>query len=80
MEIKGTKDSHIQIPKSLLKPFSLPKSDVDSSGKKVKYNKVFMMDMEGNISDIDIKDANTEKGYYEDIIETVLLKKYEAFS
>lgn len=77
MKIKGTKDSHIQIPKSLLKPFSTPVSIVNALGLKETPDMVFKMDMEGNISQESIKEANTEFGYYEDIIETSLLKSIE---
>ena len=38
---------------------------------------VFKMDMEGNLSQVDIKEANTEFGYYEDAIESSLLKSIE---
>ena len=77
MEIKGTKDSHIQIPKSLLKPFSTPVSIVNSLGFKETPDMVFKMDMDGTISQENIKETNTEFGYYEDIIETSLLKSIE---
>ncbi|MBP5404995.1 MAG: hypothetical protein J6Y74_03505 [Clostridia bacterium] len=77
MEIKGTKDSHIQIPKSLLKPFSTPVSIVNSLGFKETPDMVFKMDMEGTISQESIKEANTEYGYYDDFIETSLLKSIE---
>ena len=77
MGIKGTKDSHIQIPKSLLKAFSSPVSIENSLGLKETPNMIFKMDMEGNITQERIKDTNTEFGYYEDFIETTLLKSVE---
>lgn len=77
MKLNGTKDSHIQIPKSLLKGFSSPHYFKNILGKDEKPNMVYKLDMEGNITLVNIKTENTEKGYYEDEIESTFLPSIE---
>lgn len=77
MKIQGTQDSHIQIPKLLLKEFSTPVLIKNKSGRNEKPKMVYKLDMNGNITQVNIKDENTEKGYYEDFIEEKLLPLIE---
>lgn len=77
MKIKGTQDSHILIPKLLLKGFSTPVVLKNKMGKQEKPNMVYKLDMNGKITQVNIKKENTELGYYEDTIETELLPSIE---
>lgn len=76
-KIQGHFKSHIQIPKSVLEGFSTSKKIVNDKGFTETPNMIFAMDMEGNISEINIKDANTAFGYYEDVIESKVLPTFE---
>lgn len=77
MKIKGSKNSHIQIPKLLLKGFSSSIFKKNEMGKNEKPRMVYKLDMDGNVTQVNIKDVNTEYGYYEDIIETEMLTSIE---
>lgn len=77
MEITATQNSHIQIPKTLLKSFSNLISMKNEFGKNEKPRMVYKLDMKGNISQVNIKKENTEFGYYEDLIESKILNAVE---
>lgn len=77
MKIKGTQDSHIQVPKSLLKGFSTKAFKINELNKKENPRIVYKLDMDGNITQVNIKNENTEFGYYEDLIESKILKAVE---
>lgn len=68
-KIQGSVKSHIQIPKSVLEGFSTKQKITNEQGLSESINVVYLMDMDGNISEQNIKDANTQFGYYEDPIE-----------
>lgn len=76
-KIQGHFKSHIQMPKSVLEGFSTLNKVANDKGYYETRNIVFAMDMDGNISEINIKDANTLFGYYEDIIESKILPAFE---
>ena len=57
-------DEHIQIPKSILKPFSTVSHAVNDDGNPIKQNITYVLDVNGNIFPQDIKDCNINKGYY----------------
>lgn len=71
-KIKGTKNSHIQVPRFILEGFSTPETICNNEGYNIPLHKIFRLDMKLNIEQLDIKDCNVEKGYYEDWIEDVL--------
>lgn len=77
MKIKGTKDSHILIPKLLLKEFSTHVPIKNTKGQNENPKMVYKLDMNGKITQVNIKEENTEFGYYEDIIETEMLTTIE---
>jgi len=77
MTIIGNKNSHIQIPKSVLFEFSKKVSIINHLGKPEKPDMIFIMDLKGNIYQENIKKVNTCFGYYENIVETELLAKAE---
>lgn len=70
-KIKGSINSHIQLPKSVLKGFSFKEKSLNDRKKPESKSYIYCMDMNGKISKVDIKDANTEFGYYEDCVETI---------
>lgn len=70
-KIKGSINSHIQLPKSVLKGFSFKEKILNDRQKPESKSYIYCMDMNGKISKIDIKDANTEFGYYENCIEAI---------
>ena len=73
-KIQGTINSHIQLPKSILKEFSFINIEKNDDGYPVKKHYVYRMDMEGNIDKTDIAEANVQYGYYEDCIENYFSK------
>ncbi len=77
-KIQGHFKSHIQIPKSVLEGFSTSKKIVNDKGFTETPKTIFAMDMEGNISEQNIKDANTRFGYFEDPIEKEYLPIIES--
>lgn len=79
MEIHGKVNSHIQLPKSVLKAFSFLKNEINKNGLPEKHNYVYCLDMDGKISVIDIKEANTGFGYYEEKVEQILSETESAF-
>ena len=77
MKIKGTQNSHIQVPKSLLKGFSTRAFKINELNKKENPRIVYKLDIDGNITQVNIKNENTEFGYYEDLIESKILNAVE---
>lgn len=77
-KIKGTQNSHIQLPRSILEGFSVRKTITNQRDQHKITKTVFCMDMEGNISEQDIKEINTEFGYYENEVETKILARVES--
>ena len=69
-------DSHIQIPKSILKKFSIPENEFKNN-LRIKHNYVYSIDMSGQIIKKDIKDCNVMFGYFDDEVEQKIIKKYE---
>ena len=72
-------DEHIQIPKSILKPFSTVSHTVNNDGKPIKQNITYVLDVDGNIFPQDIKDCNIKKGYYNPDCEKHLAQCETAF-
>lgn len=73
------KNSHKQLPKSVLKKFSTREYRTDEKGYCVVNNMIYRMDMQGNMTYVDIKKANAEKGYYEMGVEKQLSYYESAF-
>lgn len=71
-KIKGTKNSHIQVPRFILEGFSTPETICNDKGFPVRQNKIWRLDMDLNTEQLDIKDCNVEQGYYEDWAEQKL--------
>lgn len=69
-------NSHVQIPKSILKDFSSHEVEITDKGPS-QHNYVYSLNMDGSITKSDIKDCNTIFGYYEDKVEKEIIKKYE---
>lgn len=77
-KIKGYSNSHIQIPKGVLKGFSFSKGFINKLGKPERNNYVFCLKNANlNVEEISIDEANTEFGYYENEIEEAFCK-YES--
>lgn len=76
-KIKGSVNSHIQLPRLILKSFSTVEHTTNENGFPEKHRMVYMIDMDGNISKQDIEEVNAEKGYYEDVIEKEVLATIE---
>lgn len=76
-KIIGSVNSHIQIPKSVLEGFSTSKHILNDKGFYEAHKVIFQMDMEGKICEKDIKETNTQFGYFEDIIEKEVLSTIE---
>ena len=77
-KIKGDVNSHIQIPKGVLKGFSFSKGFINKLGKPERNNYIFCLKNANlNIEEITIDEANTEIGYYENEIEEIFCK-YES--
>ena len=60
--------SHVQIPASLLKPFSINKNTY----------KVYVMNTDGLITEESIKKCNTIENYYSDYVESEILANLES--
>lgn len=78
-KIHGTKNSHIQLPKSILEGFSFQEKITNEMGYPETKNYIYCMDMEGNITKIDISDANVQHGYYENEVEELFSLFESAF-
>ena len=72
-------DEHIQIPKSILKPFSTVSHAINDDGNPIKQNITYVLDVDGNIFPQDIKDCNIKKGYYNPDCEKHLAQCETAF-
>ena len=64
IEDKSPQNNHIQTPKSILKEFSTTEHIINDRGFPEKHNMVYQMDVNGEITKKDIKDCNTQKGFY----------------
>lgn len=70
MGIRGTQNSHIQIPKSFLKKFSTSKDFINERGLPEKHKFTYRLNRQGDIEEQKIEKANTEFGYFEEEVET----------
>lgn len=71
-------NSHVQIPRSILKGFSLVES-IKNNGLFEKHDYVYFLNMKGKIEKSDIKDCNTKLGYFEKEVENNILKTREDY-
>lgn len=73
--------SHIQIPKSILKAFSTFSCEItrqeNGEEKPCNSNKVYCLNMDGNIFTNEISKCNVEKDYYTDFVEKNILARFE---
>lgn len=70
MGIRGDKNSHIQLPASVINEFSQPESFINSRGFKETHQYTYCLHRDLVIEKLRVdKEANTEKGYYENPIE-----------
>ena len=72
-------DEHIQIPKSLLKSFSTTKHTKNADGLPVKQQTVYVLNSDLEIQEKDIKDCNTQIGYYDLETEAQIARAETAF-
>lgn len=69
---KSTQSNHIQTPKSILKGFSFREKIINENGKPENHNYVYQMDMLGHIEKKNIKECNSQVGFYSEYKEKQL--------